>query len=321
MNPARGTVGAGGHGQVRDGPGRYAAEVSLVLAIPLGVAASAVYGTSIVVQHRTAQEHAAEGGETSAASLWRLARNPLWLIAVGSDFAGFLLQAGALSAGSVVVVQPLVVLMLPVALGVSFLMGGHRPRVGDYLGCLGIIGGLALFLALVGDPGETHVPRPRVIGMAVILVLVVGILLCFVVVVGRNRTVRGAVYGAVAGAYFGTLAVMVDAASGQAGRHGLQSLITTPKGLVPLASIILLGTAGIILTQMSFQIGALGATLPANLAADPLVAVFFGAVLLREHIPLSPGHVAAYVVCLAAVGAGAVRLADPHSGPIESDPA
>src|SRR5690242_11104088 len=105
---------------VRSGPGsgRYAAEVSLVLAIPLGVAASVVYGTSIVVQHRTAQEHA-EGGETSAANLWRLARNPLWLIAVISDFAGFLLQAAALSAGSVVVIQPLVVLMLPVALGVS----------------------------------------------------------------------------------------------------------------------------------------------------------------------------------------------------------
>lgn len=290
-----------------------------MLAIPLGVAASVVYGTSIVVQHRTAQEHA-EDGETSAASLWRLARNPLWLIAVGSDFAGFLLQAAALSAGSVVVIQPLVVLMLPVALGVSFLMGGHRPRVGDYLGCLGIIGGLALFLALVGDPGETHVPRPRVLGMAVILVLVIGVVLCFLVI-GRNSIIRGAVYGAVAGAYFGTLAVLVDAASGQAGRHGLHSLVTTPKGIVPLAGIALLGIAGIVLTQMSFQLGALGATLPANLAADPLVGVFLGAVLLREHIPLSTGHIAIYIACLAAVGAGAVRLADPHAGPIEPDDA
>lgn len=289
-----------------------------MLAIPLGVAASVVYGTSIVVQHRTAQEHADVGGETSAASLWRLARNPLWLIAVVSDFAGFLLQAAALSAGSVVVIQPLVVLMLPVALGVSFLMGGHRPRAGDYLGCLGIIGGLAVFLALVGNPGDTHVPRPHILGMAVILVLVIGVLLCFAVI-GRNRVIRGAFYGGVAGAYFGTLAVLVDAASGQAGRHGVHSLVTTPKGLVPLAGMVLLGIAGIILTQMSFQLGALGATLPANLAADPLVGVFLGAVLLREHIPLSPFHVIVYVLCLVAVVAGAVRLADPHSGPIEAD--
>src|SRR3954447_6036695 len=144
-----------------------------MLAVPLGVAASVVYGTSIVIQHRTAQEHADKGGQTSASSLLRLARNPLWLLAVISDFAGFLLQAAALSAGSVVVIQPLVVLMLPVALGVSFLLGGHRPRLGDYLGCLAILGGLGVFLGLIGKPGDAHVPRPRTLAMAVGLVIVV----------------------------------------------------------------------------------------------------------------------------------------------------
>src|SRR3954467_8970009 len=108
-----------------------------MLAGPLGVAASVVYGTAIVVQHRAAQQHADEGGQTSASSLLRLARNPLWLLAVISDFAGFLLQAAALPAGSGVVITPLVVLMLPVARAVSFIRGGHRPRMGDYLGCLG----------------------------------------------------------------------------------------------------------------------------------------------------------------------------------------
>jgi drug/metabolite transporter (DMT)-like permease len=292
--------------------------VSLWLGVPLGVAASVVYGTSIVVQHRTAQQHADEGGETSASSLWRLARNPLWLIAVISDFAGFLLQAAALSAGTVVVIQPLVVLMLPVALGVSFFTGGHRPRVGDYLGCLGILGGLATFLALIGKPGEPHVPRPVKLAMAVGLVIVVGLLLCFAVM-RQNRIVRGAVYGAVAGAYFGTLAVMVDAASDEAGRHGVAALVTHAKGLVPIICLCVLGIAGIVLTQMSFQIGALGATLPANLAADPLMGVLLGAVLLKEHIPLTAGHLLAYIACLAAVVLGAVRLADPHSGPIEPD--
>jgi drug/metabolite transporter (DMT)-like permease len=294
--------------------------VSLWLGVPLGVAASVVYGTSIVVQHRTAQQHADEGGETSASSLWRLARNPLWLIAVISDFAGFLLQAAALSAGTVVVIQPLVVLMLPVALAVSFFTGGHRPRLGDYLGCLAILGGLATFLGLIGKPGEPHVPRPRTLAMAVALVIVVGLVLCFAVM-RQNRIVRGAVYGAVAGAYFGTLAVMVDAASDEAGRHGITALVTHAKGLVPLICLCVLGIAGIVLTQMSFQIGALGATLPANLAADPLMGVLLGAVLLKEHIPLTPGHLLAYIACLAAVVLGAVRLADPHAGPIESDEA
>src|SRR4051812_30072714 len=125
----------------------------MLLAVPLGVAASVVYGTSIVVQHRTAQQHADEGGETSASSLLRLFRNPLWLIAVFSDFAGFLLQAAALSAGAVVVIQPLVVLMLPVALAVSFFTGGDPPRVGGYPRCLAGVGGPAVFLRPGGQAG------------------------------------------------------------------------------------------------------------------------------------------------------------------------
>lgn len=310
--------GAGGAVRLRTASSGYPADVSLVLAVPLGVAASVVYGTSIVVQHRSAQEHGG-AGETSARSLLKLLRNPLWVIAVLSDFLGFLLQAAALSTGAVVVIQPLVVLMLPVALGVSWLMGGHRPRRGDYLGCLAILLGLAVFLGLVGKPGEARVPHSRIIGLAVILVLIGGIVLCLLVV-GRNRVLRGAVYGGVAGAYFGTLAVLVDAASDEAGKHGLGSLFTHGRGLVPLAGIVILGIAGIVLTQMSFQLGALGATLPANLAADPLMGVALGAVLLHERIPVTAVHLIVYVLCLAVVVAGAIRLADPAAGPIDPDP-
>ena len=89
----------------------------------------------------------------------------------------------------------------------------------------------------------------------------------------------------------------------------------TGRGLVPLIGIALLGLGGIVLTQVSFQVGALGATLPANLAADPFTAVLIGALLLREHLPLSAGHLIGYALCLAAVIAGAMRLADPATAP------
>ncbi len=45
-----------------------------------------------------------------------------------------------------------------------------------------------------------------------LIVLAAGVIACLAVT-GRNAVVRGATYGAVAGAYFGTLGVMVDAAS------------------------------------------------------------------------------------------------------------
>jgi drug/metabolite transporter (DMT)-like permease len=115
------------------------------------------------------------------------------------------------------------------------------------------------------------------------------------------------------------LAVLVDAASSRAAKTGMHGLLATPKGIVPLAGIVLLGFGGIVLTQMSFQVGALRATLPANLATDPLAAVALGVGLLHEHIPHGPWHLVAYALCVVAVVAGAIRLADPDAGPIDPD--
>lgn len=290
--------------------------MSLVVAVPFGIASAIVYGTSIVVQHRTAQQHAGDEGEASASGLLAMAKHPIFLLAIAGDAVGFVLQIIALAAGPVVFIQPLVVLMLPVSLGVSYLMGGHKPRTGDFLGVIGVLGGLSVFLALIGHPGNAHVPRSRYIVLALVIVLVAGIVLCLAVQ-GRNTVIKGAMYGAVAGGYFGTLAVMVDAASDRFSRHGFHGLLVSHRGLVPLVGIVVLGAGGIILTQMSFQVGALAATLPASLAADPLTGVVLGAVLLREHLPLSPAHCVAYAVCLAAVVAGAIRLAEPAAAPID----
>jgi drug/metabolite transporter (DMT)-like permease len=287
--------------------------MSLVVAVPFAIGSAIVYGTSIVVQHRTAQEHASDQGDASAAGLLQLARNPVWLLAIGGDLVGFLLQIAALSTGPVVVVQPMVVLMLPVSLGVNYLLGGHRPRLGDYLGVLGVLAGLGVFLALIGHPGPGHVPHSKVLGTAIVAVLVAGAALVLAVI-GRSKVIRGAMYGAVAGVYFGTLAVLVDAASDRYVRGGMHALFATARGVVPLVGIVIVGVGGIVLTQVSFQVGALGATLPANLVADPATGVLLGALLLREHVPLSAWHLVTYGLCLAAVVAGAIRLADPASG-------
>jgi drug/metabolite transporter (DMT)-like permease len=298
----------------------YPEQMSLTVAIPFGVGSAVVYGASIVVQHRIAQQHAGEGGLASVSGVVKMLKHPTWLLAIAGDFLGFLLQIVALSAGPVVVIQPLVVLMLPVSLIVSATLGWHKPRPGDYLGVLGVVGGLAVFLALIGNPGAEHLPHPRNLAVSIALVLAVGFALCLAVPENR-RTLRGGVYGTVAGLYFGMLAVLVDAASSRASDAGMHGLLATSKGLVPLVGIVLLGVGGIVLTQLSFQIGALAATLPANLAADPLTAVALGVGLLHEHIPHGPWHLTAYSLSVVGVVVGAIRLADPEAGPIDPDPA
>ena len=149
---------------------------SFLHSVPFAVAAACVYGTTIVVQHRSASEQS--GGKSSASGLLRLLRDPIWVIAVLGDLVGFVLNAIALSIGKVVYVQPFVVLMLPVALLVHWFMGGSPPRRGDYLGCLAIFVGLAVFLTLVGTPHHQLVPQARWVAIAVAAVLVGGAVLC-----------------------------------------------------------------------------------------------------------------------------------------------
>ena len=62
----------------------------------------------------------------------------------------------------------------------------------------------------------------------------------------------------------------------------------------------------------------------ANTAVDPFTAVLIGAMLLREHIPLSIPHLLGYAACLAVVTAGAIRLARNAVGgttPVHAEPA
>lgn len=290
--------------------------MSIGLAVGLGVASALVYGTTIVFQHRESHNE----GEENARHLLRLLRQPRWLAAVFGDFFGFLLNAAALAAGPVVLVQPLVVLMLPVALFVGWLTGGPRPDRFDYLSSLAVIVGLGVFLALIGRPDPGHAPRARWFLITVLVVLAIGTALALAV---RNRraVVRGAVYGAAAGLFFGTLGVMVDGSSDVVSRSGWVGLVTTGRGIIPLIGIVLLGFAGILLTQVSFQVGQLAATLPANTAADPFTAVLIGALLLHEHIPLSAAHLVGYALCLAVVTAGAIRLARNAVAPAVPVPA
>ena len=176
-------------------------QMSLAVAVPLGVGSALVYGTSIVFQHRESHNE----GEENARNLLGLLTQPLWLAAVIGDFVGFMLNAAALAAGPVVVIQPLVVLMLPVALVVGCLAGGPRPQRIDYLSSLAIVGGLSVFLILIGTPGEGHAPKARYFALTTLIVLAVGALLSLSVR-GGARSCAARCTARSAGIYFGTLA-------------------------------------------------------------------------------------------------------------------
>jgi drug/metabolite transporter (DMT)-like permease len=284
--------------------------VSLVVAVPFGVAAAIAYGAATAVQHQAAHTGT---GTADPAGLLRLLRDPRWLLSIGGDAVGLVCQVLALATGPVVLIQPLLVLTLPVSLFVGYLLGGPSPRRGDYLACLGIVGGLALFFAVLGTPGAGRDPHPRAILTTVLIALLAGAALC-ALVARRGPTLRAGVYGGVAGAWFGTVAVLMNAAATQFKQHGFTGLVAQLAGLAPLLGTAVVGVLGMALTQVSFQVGALAASFPANKAADPVAAVVLGAVLLHERVPAGPVHLLGYLLCLAAIVAGAIRLAARRAG-------
>jgi drug/metabolite transporter (DMT)-like permease len=284
--------------------------VSLVVAVPFGVAAAIAYGAATAVQHQAAHTGT---GTADPAGLLRLLRDPRWLLSIGGDAVGLVCQVLALATGPVVLIQPLLVLTLPVSLFVGYLLGGPSPRRGDYLACLGIVGGLALFFAVLGTPGAGRDPHPRAILTTVLIALLAGAALC-ALVARRGPTLRAGVYGGVAGAWFGTVAVLMNAAATQFKQHGFTGLVAQLAGLAPLLGTAVVGVLGMALTQVSFQVGALAASFPANKAADPVAAVVLGAVLLHERVPAGPVHLLGYLLCLAAIVAGAIRLAAGGQG-------
>ena len=280
--------------------------MSLLVAVPCGLLAAVAYGAATAVQHSAAYTGT---GSADAIGLLRLLRDPRWLVSIGGDAVGLIFQVVALSTGPVVLIQPLLVLALPVSLFVGAMIGGPRPQRGDYLACLGILGGLGAFFAMLGNPGEGSALAPGAAVTAIVVALGAGLAAC-AAVHGRGAALRAGVYGGVAGAWFGLVGVLLNAVATTWRDQGLDAF-SRAEGLVPLIGLLVVGGLGITLTQISFQVGALGASFPANKAADPVVAVVLGAVLLHERVPVGGLLIVGYLACFAAIVGGTIRLANP----------
>jgi drug/metabolite transporter (DMT)-like permease len=283
--------------------------MSLLVAVPCGIAAAFAYGASTAVEHSAANTGT---GQADAQGLVALLRNPRWLMGMAGDTLGLILQVIALSTGPVVLIQPLLVLALPISLPIGWLIGGPRPGRSEYLLCGWIIAGLAVFFVIIGDPGSGQLLAPRPALIAILVAAVVGAIAC-AVVRHQAAAVRALVYGGVAGAWFGLVGVLLDASVTtwrERGIHGFAHV----SGFMPVLGVLVVGALSIVLTQVSFQVGSLGASFPANLAAAPIVAVILGAVLLREHVPSSTLHLLGYAGCLAAIILGSIQLADDQGG-------
>jgi hypothetical protein len=276
--------------------------VAVTLAVAAGIGSALAYGAGTAGQHA-----AAYTGEVDAGRLADLLRNPRWLLATVGDLLGAGLQIVALSNGAVVLVQPLLVLSLPVAVVLRSWFGAPPPTRRDLGNCLLLIAALSLFFVLLGEPRRGRIIDTTAAAWTTTAAMALGAL-AITAVRQRPPVPRVIVFGVVAGSWFGVVSVLIEAVTKVWGSEGLDGF-DGATGLVPLVGVIALSVAAYLLVQIGFQLGPLGASFPPNLILNPVVAVVLGALLLGEHVSLSGVRIPGYLACLAVAAWATVRLA------------
>src|ERR1700748_116057 len=125
----------------------------------LAVLAACANATSSVLQ-RKANQKVPQDENASWKQIRRLLRQPVWFAGIAAITVGFLLQASALGAGELSVVEPVLVLELPFTLIVAFRVFRSRLGPREWAPTAAMTAGLAGLLYLLapsaGAPPRLH---------------------------------------------------------------------------------------------------------------------------------------------------------------------
>ena len=268
------------------------------------VGAALLFGLGSVIQQRVAFD-APPGKSLKLSLLFWCFRQPFWLIGVVTAALGNGLSASALAAGSVALVQPLLVVRLIFAVPLSAAWDRKALDLRDWLGIFAVAGGLAAFIA-IGRPQQEKGPGtaflPWVISAAVIVVAVV-----LLVTVARRLgpQMQAPLLGAGAGVLYGTQSGLMHVVVRQMGSHGLLAVLANPMTY----GVVICSVIGTVLTQSAYEMAPFAGSYPALAAIEPLAGIGIGLGVLGGALSLGPLPIAVEAAGLAVMIVGIYLLA------------
>lgn len=278
------------------------------IAILLAVAASLCTATASICQRKGAMST-----ETSGFDVWlifRLARQPVWLLGIASMILGFGFQLTALRYGPLALVQPILALELLIVFGYLAVVGSRRVRVRrrDWLAAAAMSAGIGIFLGLASPSGgRLHAPGGAWLAAGLItaglVAVAVGIGFGFSRGPRSSPSRRAAILGAATGISWGFVAAIIKELSSHLG-DGLDAVFSTWS---PYA-LIVAGAATMVLASHALAAGPLAASQPGFTVLDPLSATLLGQFLFAEHLRTQPVNLALEALSLAIVLTGASVL-------------
>jgi drug/metabolite transporter (DMT)-like permease len=275
------------------------------LAVVLALAAGLCYATAAVLQQRVAAQQPPQLS-LSPRLIVALAKRPLWLLGILVDVSAYFFEAGALAAGSIIIVGPLMVSGLLFAIPLATFGTGQRVSRREMLPATMVAAGLALFVA-IGSP-EGGSSSASLLGWILAgAVVALGAGTC--VLVGRRQQTppnqRALLFGLGTGIIYSFTAVLTKATV-DLFRNGV---LETLNHWQPYA-LITVSIAGLLLNQSAFQAGHVAASLPVISVANPVLASTFGVVLFGETLGANGAFEwTMTVLAICAMFIGTIRLA------------
>jgi drug/metabolite transporter (DMT)-like permease len=286
-----------------------------VLTYALAVLAACANGLSSVLQ-RKANREVPRRENLSPRLVWSLLHQPVWFGGIVALTAGFLLQASALGTGQLSLVEPVLVLELPVALVLSSWVFRQRLGRSEWLPAAGMTAGLGGLIYLLA-PSAGRPVQVRwyvwVAGIGVNLALVGGLTAW-----ARSRPtdqagekssghrggmLRAALLAIAAGSSFGLTAALMKAMT-RTLAGGLGELFTSWE----IYAMVAAGVLGLFLTQSAMNAGQLIAAQPGLTLSDPIISVLWGVTVFGERVRLG-WYSLGEVFCAGVIVAAVITLA------------
>ena len=277
------------------------------LAVLFAIGAAICIAIGTVVRQRTAAV-VPDDSIGALGPITTLVHSPIWWLGTIVGMVGYALQAAALGLGSLLLVQPLLVLSLLFALPLGARFSGRTISAREWLWAAALTTSVAV-LIIVGDPRPG---QPRAETHHWVMITLIGlpfVALCLFGAHRRTGSARALLLGIAGGSLFGVAAVLTK---------GVVHLVTLGPSAVLTSfefyALVAVAAVATSVQQSAFQAGDLQASLPATTIMEPVIASLLGFVVLGEYLDADRKVAAVLALAVVAMIAATVALARNAAG-------
>lgn len=285
-----------------------------VVAIGCALASAVFAALGAFLQHSGVRRVSVDGS-LRLRTLPLLLRERIWLLGVLAHVGTAATQITAIALAPLVVVQPIVVLSLPLVALFGARASGIRLGSLAITGIAATAGGLAVFVVLTA---RTAVATPVSADQTLLAGQMVAAFALVLVGFGASRTGRARclAFAVAAGALYGLVSVLI--------RRITQAMMVMEQPGIPwLSGLALAATflAGSWLVQVAYASGPPDLVVACGTAFNPLTAILIGANVLGETAGIGAGVTMTLAVCGGVAVIGIALLAHSHAAAFAAPPA